>query len=539
MAEQKVATTIQAPGFAGLNSQDSQVQLETGFASNAMNCVIDKFGRIGARKGWTKVNATNSDLGTNPVQFLFEMQAAGANTLISAGNNKLFTGTTTLTAKPVRNAVNNADLSYTITANHWQGAALPYGEGKDAEAHVYLAQAGHPTLVYHELPTSGGTNPHSHDSGTFGFQRLGDIGTLPAGYSTSEFMPNCALAAYGRIWLANIVNDRQTVYFSRLLDGSDFTGGDSGFLSLGEVFPNNDEIVALAAHNGFLIIFGRNNIAIYGNPIDVTQLTLAEFIPNVGCIARDSVQNTGTDVIFLSDGGLRSLQRVIQEKSLPFRDLSKNVRDEFMNKVYGETNKEGIKGIYYEREAFYLIALPTVKEVYCFDTRGALQDGSARVTIWNRMEPTAFVVTNAKDLYIGQKGYIGKYTGYLDDTATYRLEYFTTYFDLGQPTVQKILKKVNWVIVGGSQQPVVTKWGFDYSEAYRSQSATLPPAIVDEYGIAEYGIAEYAGGITISNFSKQLGGTGAVIQIGLETEVNQAPFSIQKIDVFCKVGKVV
>jgi hypothetical protein len=392
--------------------------------------------------------------------------------------------------------------------------------------------------VYHILPTSGGAG-HAHDSGTFGFQRLGDVGSLPAGYTTSSFTPNCALAAYGRVWFADIVNDRQTVYFSRLLEGSDLSGGDSGFLSLGEVFPNNDQIVALAAHNGFLIIFGRNNIAIYANPIDVTTLTLADFIPNVGCIARDSVQNTGTDVIFLSDGGLRSLQRVIQEKSLPFRDLSKNVRDEFMNKVYGETDKIVIKSVYYEREAFYLIALPTVKEVYCFDTRGALQDGASRVTIWNRIEPNSFLVTNAKDLYVGQKGFIGKYGTYRDDTATYRLQYFTTYFDLGQPTVQKILKKVNWVIVGGSSQPVVTKWGFDYSEAYTSQAAVLPAAIVDEYGVGEYNIAEYATGLTISNFAKQLGGTGSVIQIGLETEINQSPLSIQKIDVFCKVGKVI
>ncbi len=156
------------------------------------------------------------------------------------------------------------------------------------------------------------------------------FGTLPTGYSTSDFKPNCALAAYGRIWVADIVGDRQTVYFSRLLDGSDFNGGDSGSLALNSVFPNNDQIVALAAHNGFLIIFGSNNIAIYANPIDVTTLTLQEYIPNVGCIARDSVVSTGTDVIFLSNGGVRSLTRVIQEKSLPFRDLSKNVRDELM-----------------------------------------------------------------------------------------------------------------------------------------------------------------------------------------------------------------
>jgi hypothetical protein len=66
----------------------------------------------------------------------------------------------------------------------------------------------------------------------------------------------------------------------------------------------------------------------------------------------------------------------------------------------------------------------------------------------------------------------------------------------------------------------------------------LPPAAVDEYGIAEYNIAEYSSGVAISNFSKQLGGAGAVIQIGLETEINQNPLSIQKIDVFCKIGKV-
>ncbi len=107
------------------------------------------------------------------------------------------------------------------------------------------------------------------------------------GYTTADFSPNCALAAYGRIWLADIAGDPQTVYFSRLLDGSDFQGGDSGSLSINSVFPNTDKIVALAAHNGFLIIFGRNNIAIYANPIDVTTLTLQDYIPNVNVVADE------------------------------------------------------------------------------------------------------------------------------------------------------------------------------------------------------------------------------------------------------------
>ena len=621
MAEQIAASSIGAPGFRGLNSQDSQIQLDSGFASQATNCVIDKYGRIGSRKGWAKVNATNTDLGSNVIQFLHEAIDPNGNHLISAGNSKLFTGTTTLTEKKVRNQANSANATYTITANHWQGASLPYGEGATAKVHAYLAQSGHEALVYHQMPTpgtgatfsvatisgggatgpiatvsvtaagsgysvgdvltiSGGTgsgavftvatlsgtgvatvtittagtgytvgnsltsltttvaDPHSH-SGDFGFQRVADIGSLPPGYSAVDFKPNCVLAAYGRIWYADIAGDRQTVYFSRLLNGTQFSGGDSGSLSLGEVFPSNDKIMALAAHNGFLIIFGQNNIAVYANPIDITELTLAEFIPNVGCVARDSVISTGTDVIFLSNTGVLSLQRLVIEKSLPFRDLSKNVRDDLMNKVNGESDKIVIKAAYSPLDAFYLLVLPTVKEVFCFDLRTQLEDGSARATLWNRMDPRYVYVNNAKELLFGRTGYIGKYSTYRDDTDTYRMMYFTTYFDLGQPTVQKILKKVSWTIIGGSAQPIVTKWGFDYADSYSSSTETLAQAGVSYYNIAEYNVGEYTSGIVVAKINKQVGGAGLVIQIGLETEINQNPVSIQKMDVSAKIGKIV
>jgi len=67
--------SIAAPGFLGLNTQDSSVQLSSGFALTANNCIIDRYGRIGARRGWVPVNTSvNSDLGSaNPVEFMFEM----------------------------------------------------------------------------------------------------------------------------------------------------------------------------------------------------------------------------------------------------------------------------------------------------------------------------------------------------------------------------------------------------------------------------------------------------------------------------------
>jgi len=468
---------------------------------------------------------------------MFEMVDGGNNVVISAGNNKLFTGTTTMTTQTVKNADNSGNATYTISGNNWQGASLLYGEGVNTEPHAYLVQAGHPALVFHELPESGGGG-HDHDSGTFGFQQLGDVGTLPPGYSTADFKPNCALAAYGRIWMADIVGDRQTVYFSRLLDGSDFSGGDSGSLSLNSVFPNNDQIIGLAAHNGFLIIFGRNNIAIYGNPIDVTELTLADYIPNVGCIARDSIQNIGTDILFLSDSGIRSLARVIQEKSLPLRDISKNVRDDLVSNVASET-ASNIKSVYFDRDAFYLLSLPATKFVYCFDMRTPLQDGAARATVWTNLEPKSFLVTAAKELYIGKPGYIGKYFGHSDNNTSYRLSYYTNYFDFDAPAQEKILKQIGMVIIGGSGQEIAIKWGFNYNENYFAVTKQLATGTAYEYNIGEYNIAEFSDGIVLDRFKSHVGGKGPIMQVGLEAEINGNPLSLQRIDIYIKQGKIV
>ena len=59
--------SISAPGFYGLNTQDSPLDLAAGFALTATNCILDKYGRMGARKGWTKVNTSSGSLGAQDV----------------------------------------------------------------------------------------------------------------------------------------------------------------------------------------------------------------------------------------------------------------------------------------------------------------------------------------------------------------------------------------------------------------------------------------------------------------------------------------
>jgi hypothetical protein len=530
MAEQITTGTIAAPGFFGLNTQDSSIQLSSGFALEANNCVIDRYGRIGARKGWTKVNTTAASTGA--FRAIYEVFKDDGNVVLSAANNKIYSGTTTLTELAVRNSTDTANLTYTITDNNWQISGMPYDTGATPSGHAILAQAGHPILVYHKL----GATAHAH-TGAYGLQRLGDIASnLPGTYSVTSFTPNICMTAFGRVWVADIANDRQTVYFSDLLDPTEWKTGTSGYLNISEVVPNNDPIIALASHNGFLLIFCEKHIVIYKNPVDPSALTLEDVITGIGCIARDSVASIGTDLLFLSSTGVQSLQRVVQEKSLPFRDISKNVRDELLANVNSELLKN-IKAVYFPTDAFYLLALPSTGFTYCFDTRGVLENGAARTTIWKQIAPTAFCVTQDRQFYIGKAGYIGKYDGYEDDGAKYRMSYFTNYFDFGSATTNKILKRINVTAIGGSAQPIAVKWGYDYTRNYFSRGITLQQVSVFEYGIAEYNVATYTNGIALDIANIPASGSGTVLQIGFESDIDGTPLSIQKIDFFLKTGK--
>jgi hypothetical protein len=530
MAENIATGSIAAPGFFGLNVQDSSIQLSSGFALEANNCVIDRYGRIGARKGWTKVNTTAASTGS--FRAIYEVFKDDGNVVLSAANNKLYSGTTTLTELAVRNSDNTANLTYSITDDNWQISGMPYDTGATPSGHAILAQAGHPILVYHKL----GSTAHAH-TGAYGLQRLGDIASnLPGTYTVTNFTPNVCMTAFGRVWVADIANDRQTVYFSDLLDPTEWKTGTSGYLNISEVVPNNDPIVALASHNGFLIIFCEKHIVIYENPVDPSALVLKDVITGIGCIARDSVASIGTDLLFLSSTGVQSLQRVVQEKSLPFRDISKNVRDELLANVNSEVLKY-IKGTYFSTDAFYLLALPSTGFTYCFDTRGALENGASRTTIWKQIAPTAFCVTQDRQLYIGKPGYIGKYDSYEDNGATYRMSYFTNYFDFGSATTNKILKRINVTAIGGSAQPIAVKWGYDYTRNYFSRGITLQRVSVFEYGTAEYNVATYTNGIALDIANIPASGSGTVLQLGFESDIDGTPLSIQKIDFFLKTGK--
>ena len=499
MAKQLQSIAIQAPGFFGLNTQDSPTSLSEQFALVADNCVIDQFGRIGARKGWDYITTSGGDSLVHISEFV---KSDGTTEVISASATAIYEGTTTLT--------DITPASYTVSDGNFDSANL--------NGVIYLFREGEDP-VYYDGTTCDEVSAHADYSGT-----------VPSG--------DIVQSGFGRLWVAKTDTNNTTVYWSDLLTGFKWDTGSSGSIDVSKVWPNgNDEITALKIHNNFLIIFGKTQILVYSGADDPATMQLSDTVVGVGCIARDSVQVTGKDIIFLSDDGLQSLGRTIQEKSAPMRDLSKNVRTEMMSLVLSETGR--IYSVYSPEEAFYLLHLENNGITYSFDMRSPLEDGSARVTRWNTITPQALCRLRDGTLLIGKGLGIAEYDGFDDNGSTYIMSYFTNYIDFGAPSNLKLLKNLKVTIIGGSDTQATLNWGYDYSYAYRKKTFTLAEQIIAEYNIAEYNIGEFNAGVLVNRPQVQASGGGQVVQLGIESEINGSTVSIQRMTAQAIIGRTI
>lgn len=497
MAKPLQSIAIQAPAFYGLNTQDSPTGLTEQFALVADNCVIDQYGRIGARKGWKyKTTANPQEL----VSISEYVKADSTTEVISMSSSAVFKGVETL--------VDITPGGYTVTNGNFTSVTLN-------NIH-YMFSEGEDPLYY-----DGTTCAKISDNPFY-------EGVVPKS--------GIALASFGRLWVVN--EDKTTVSWSDLLIGSAWTGGSTGSINLSKVWADGSDVVTgLAAHNGFLIIFGKTQVLVYQDASDPATMSLADVIVGTGCIATGSIQATGNDLLFLSSDGLKSFNRTIQEKSMPMRDVSKNVRTELMSAVLTETGV--ITSVYNSKEAFYLLVLPESRLTYCFDMRTPLEDGSHRATKWFQLVPNCLLTRRSQSLLFGMSNGIAEYEGYLDNSATYPLNYFSNYLDFGASSNLKLLKNLKISVIGGNGTHVTLNWGYDYDFNYKKRTFLLADQTIAEYGIAEYGVGEFNAGVLVNRPSVNASGGGQVVQLGVEAVVNNSPLSIQRITAQAIIGRVI
>lgn len=454
------------------------------------------------------------------------IQSNGASDIIVAGDNKLYQGITV----PV-----DRTGALTPTADNWQFVNF--------RGWVLGFQESHDPIIF---------------TGSGPFKAIVETqGTAPSG--------NAACAAFGRVWAVD--SDKQTIKYCALLDPYDWGSDDSGIIDMRTVWTKGmDEVVGITAFGAALVVFGKRHIIIWTDGqgsvegMDPVTMYVADTIEGTGLAARDSVQSVGSgDVLFLSPTGLQSLARIIVNKNNPLQGVDSSI-SRYLRGYTSSEDPRRVRSLYNARDEFYLLILPKAGVCFCFSTREPLEDGALRASEWDSISPLCGVARTNGNVLFGFPNYLGKYSGYLDNGATYDFTYKSPWMTLADMAPEfefhtKIPKRIGANIYTGETTDINYEWAFDFNTTdVLNLTATLSnTGRFTEYGQGEYGsngvydvddltavpgvdVAEYGGSLALSLDSQELAGDGRWVQFGLTATINDAEFTIQQLDLYCKVG---
>ena len=276
-------------GLNGLNTQSNPATLDTSFLTKAENVVIRESGRIAFRKGLKqKISPSGA-----PIVSLVEHNDQGTNKIFASHGTSIYT----------------VDFTDPDAAYPSSGASVKHTVSNSTGKWQFINFNRRLTCI-HE-----GIVPQRYDGSESTKWAAFNNAHRPAGVSSGEFKPSCGMGFYGRMWIGGVAEEKDVLYYSTLLDADDFrttavnSASNGGHIDLKSVW-GVDDIVAIAPFYGKLVVFGKNNIAIYDSPNLISGIALNEVIQGVGCVSRDSIQAIGDDLVFLSSTGLRSLSLI-------------------------------------------------------------------------------------------------------------------------------------------------------------------------------------------------------------------------------------
>ena len=501
MASPLKAINLVAPGFLGINTEDTPLAQDPSFAEIANNAVIDRRGRVSSRRGLIQVS--DNPATADPIKAMYHFRSIfdDSEHFFSCSNNMVFVG--------LNPRVDITPAGYTISDDRWQITSM--------DDRVYFFQAGHEPLVY------------LFDNNTSGIWELVPMsGVVGAAGVSSDMYGNCVLSAWGRLWVGASDSSPDVVYWSDTLIGQVWDSGAAGLIDMTYAWPNGDDrVVGLAAHGSDLIIFGENQTVMFAgadvvaDPTASVTFQLSDSLSDIGCSDRDSIQDTGSDIFWLSSFGVQSLGRVVQNESLPLSNMSTSVQQDVISALEASSD---IESVYYTNESYYILRIGS--EIFCFNSAKRLPDNAMRCTKWNGPFNTLHYSRVDKLLYSGtSNGYIAIYQGFKDFNSSYNFLYVSSGLTFGDSSALKFPKKIQATIVGYSDEGANILWSLNFRNPIRSPVSIIRDAPGDNY----YG--------QVTSVSVQANGSGQVVAVGFEAAIDGTEISIQEMTLFAKLGK--
>lgn len=564
MAQQQQNIALTTPAFMGINTEDSPITQDVTFGLRANNAVIDVYGRIGARKGFA-TQATSIDFAN-----VTEYSGTYDETRVNIGSIEHSEGLPVICMAEIEfwnlgvyvtseqyvchitGALNNVLTPLTHSAN-----ALLVAGTASAKLASIVNYAGQ-YFVFVEgaeaLEVSGTSVTRLRDGAGF-LPPQDDTGNLTAGGITGGIV----CSAYGRLWVSGAGANYQEIWYSDLGDARVWYDGKAvptdplntgGGIDVSQYWPTGrDAIVNIKAHNNGLVVFGRNSILMYGNaqgdPAAIGGIFLQDAISGMGLVSRDAIVETGIDMLFVDDSGVRSLGRTVQEQSVPVGDITANVRSDITRKISGTADKATISLAYWPSEGVVVCNFCAEGFAYVLDVKKPSSTGGARITTWTEvLFDRSVYVEQGDDTFVLLGGKTGesvcKYRGQVDaGNATYVFDYESTPLSFGDSVREKFPKKVNVTTIGSTQPTSAkVKWGFGGGLQY-SKAITADATAPAFWGTAGFGTDTFGSAeVTLARHRVNTKGSGSYVSIAVEGIINGGEFSVQELNLQLLLGRV-
>jgi hypothetical protein len=322
-----------------------------------------------------------------------------------------------------------------------------------------------------------------------------------------------------------------TLIFSAPYDEEDFTAALGG-----GTIDLDAEITGLEVFREQLFAFTETSIYV------VSGSTVADWLvrpvtQDIGCVARDTVQEIGGDVIFLSADGLRLLSATERNNDFGLGVISKPIQSELTELIIVNTSFTSI--IIRPKSQYRLLGYNT-----------DYSDDAARGVIMTQYSgqggaEIAWAETRGINAYVSYSAYVGavEYIFFAnDDGYVYRLEqantfdgenipatFTTPYLPINDPEVRKtVYKAALYIDPDGSFDMDMTTL-FDFNELGIVQPGTTEfnntTQTVSFYGRSEYGTARYGGRLKFK-FDANLTGSGFVVGFQFTSNSQDPPYSL-------------
>lgn len=572
MASQLRQLSVRSPGSEGLSSEISPFQSSTEFALRADNAVIDRVGRLACREAFADL-ITQYDGGNANYDVVRLCQIQGEDAITNVGLAE-FGLSEFSTAEYSGFGLDNGikvDQTFGLMGEGTPFTRNKVSRGAMSDEISTVSDVQHTSYVgfYQEgnvlktidaiRPKHGLTNCKllTFNRECYVFSKGEEVmvwnGTEARKLSETEgYSPpkaeaiiapiidgDIACAAYGRLWVSGVNGDYQTVYFSDMLlghqwyDGSqelDDWANSAGIIDVAEYWPDGeDTITGIAAHNNFLIIFGRKSILIYsgaqGDPAGEQGIKLEDAIKDVGLVNQDAMCNIGTDHLFVDSLGVRSLGRVIQEKSAPISEPSMNVASLIRPLV--ATYSRNVRLIHMPAKSLVICLFPAMREAYVFQLGRPSATGGLRATRWTGCDFFDSITVRTE---LDEKTVLGGrdsrglcvYGGFKQPTD-YPFRYESTVLAGTDTLMQTMIPKSTSYSFHAEKTPSVfnATWGFgsdmEYSRPLRNPK-----------GKSEF-----------KTVTTSLNGTGEMLRIGFDSMIEGTEMSMQQITLNILLGRII